>query len=56
MLPIVHNSIAILNICIVDYWCIINEISKNKAVNLLQDADLRKNVEYDKIQESFHNV
>ena len=32
---------AILNICVVDYYCIINKISKSEAVNLLQNSDLR---------------
>ena len=40
MMPIKLNDIAILNIRCVDYCCIINRISKNDAVNLLQSADL----------------
>ena len=40
MMPIKLNDIAILNIRCVDYRCIINRISKNDAVNLLQSADL----------------
>ena len=40
MMPIKLNDIAILNIRGVDYRCIINRISKNDAVNLLQSADL----------------
>ena len=34
------NDIAILNICGVDYRCIVNGIRKSKAVNLIQNADL----------------
>ena len=34
------NDIAILNICGIDYRCIVNGISKSKAVNLIQNADL----------------
>ena len=34
------NDIVILNICGVDYYCIINEISQSEAVNLLLIADL----------------
>ena len=33
------NNIAILNICGVNYGCIINVIEKSEAVNLLQNAD-----------------
>ena len=40
MMPINLNDIAILNICGVDYRCIINRISKREEVNLLQNADL----------------
>ena len=36
------SNIAILNIRGVDYCCIINGISKNEAVNLLQNADLNE--------------
>ena len=39
MMPIKLNDIAILNIRCLDYCCIINRISKNDAVNLLQSAD-----------------
>ena len=31
-----------LNICSIDYGCIINGISKNNAINILQNADLIK--------------
>ena len=34
------SDIAILNIKGSDYRCIISLISKNKAINLLQDANL----------------
>ena len=33
------NNIAILNIPGVNYCCIIKEISKSEAANLLQNAD-----------------
>ena len=33
-------DIAILNICGIDYCCIINRISKSDAVNVLQNAGL----------------
>ena len=36
------NDIAILNICSVDYCCIINGVSKIDAINLLKNADLTK--------------
>ena len=36
------NDIAILNIKGSDYHCIISLISKNEAINLLQNADLTK--------------
>ena len=39
-MPINLNDIAILNIRGVGYRCIINEISKSDAINLLQNADL----------------
>ena len=35
------KSIDILNICSVGYRCIIVEISKSEALNLLQNVDLR---------------
>ena len=34
---------TILNIKDPDYRCIINLISKNKAINLMQNADLTEN-------------
>ena len=39
------SKIAILNIQGNDYCCIINQISKIEAINLLQKADLNKKVE-----------
>ena len=36
------NDIANLNICDVDYHWIINGISKCEAINIFQNADLRK--------------
>ena len=38
MIPVNLNNIAILNISGVDF-CIVNEIAKSEAVNLLQNAD-----------------
>ena len=43
MMPINLSNIAILNIKGSDYRCIISLVSKNVAVNLLQNADLTKN-------------
>ena len=40
MMSIPLSNITILNICGVDYCCIINEISKIEAINLLQNANL----------------
>ena len=40
------SHIAILNIKGSDYRCIISLISKNEAINLLQNADLTKKVEH----------
>ena len=45
MVSINLHDIVILNICGVDYRCDINGISKNKAVNLRQIANLRKKLE-----------
>ena len=39
------SDIGILNIKGSDYRCIISRISKNKAINLMQNADLTKKVE-----------
>ena len=46
------RSIAISNINDVDYCCIITEISKNEAINLLQKAELNKIVENDQIKKN----
>ena len=35
-----HNNVAILTIISADYRCIINEISKNEAIYVMQNADL----------------
>ena len=37
------SDIAILNIKGSDYGCIINGVSKNEAINLMQNADLTEN-------------
>ena len=34
------SDIAVLNIQGSDYWCIVSLISKNEAINLMQNADL----------------
>ena len=39
------SDIAILNIKGSDYWCLISLISKNKAIHLLQNADLTEKSE-----------
>ena len=46
------RSIAHSNINDVDYCCIITEISKNEAINLLQKAELNKIVENDQIKKN----
>ena len=40
MMPMNLSDIAILNIKGFDYCCIISRISKNEAMNLMQNADL----------------
>ena len=40
------SDIAISNIKGVDYRCIISEISKSKAINLMQNIDLTKKAEH----------
>lgn len=42
MMSINLNDNAVLNICDTDYCCIINRINKSKAINLLQNANLRE--------------
>ena len=36
------SDIAIVNIKVSDYCCIISRISKNEAINLIQNIDLTK--------------
>ena len=43
------SDIAILNIKCSDSHCIISLISKNEAINLMQNADLTKRMEHYKI-------
>ena len=43
------SSIAILNIKGSNYCCIISLISKNEAINVMQNADLNKTFNYQKI-------
>ena len=40
------SNIAILNIKGSDYHCIISLISKNKTINLMQNADLTEKEEH----------
>ena len=40
------SDIAILSIKGCDYCCIISLISKNEAINLMQNTDLTEKVEY----------
>ena len=40
------SDIAILNVKGSDYCCIISLISKNEAINLMQNADLAKKTEH----------
>ena len=42
------SDIAIIDIKSVNYYCIISRISKNDAINLMENVDLTKKVEYDK--------
>ena len=42
IISINFSNIAILNIKSSDYCCIISLISKNEAINLLQNSDLTK--------------
>ena len=46
-----HSDIAILNTENVDYCCIIPEISKSKAIKLLQKIDLTEKKEHYKYRE-----
>ena len=38
------SNVDILNICHVDYHCIIDGISKGEAVNLLENVDLSEKI------------
>ena len=42
MMSIKFSDIAILNIKNADYCCILSGISKNEAINLMENADLTK--------------
>ena len=42
MMSLVINDIAIFNIRVADYCCIINGISISEVINLLQNTDLTK--------------
>ena len=42
------SDIAIIDIKSVNSYCIISRISKNDAINLMENVDLTKKVEYDK--------
>ena len=42
MIAMKLSNIAILNIKSADYCCIISGVSKNEAINLMQNADLTK--------------
>ena len=46
MVSMILSNIAILNIKSCDYCCIISVISKNEAINLMQNADLTEKVEH----------
>ena len=40
MISVNLSNIAILEIHVVEYHCVINEISKSEAINLMQNIDL----------------
>ena len=46
MVSIKLSDIAILQIKDSDYCCIVSLISKNEAINLIQNADLTKKAEH----------
>ena len=46
MMSITLSDITILNIKVSDYRCIISVISKNEAMNLMQNADLTEKSEH----------
>ena len=45
MMPMSLSDIAVLNIKIYDYCCVINLISKNEVMNFKQSADLTEKSE-----------
>ena len=45
MMSMNFSDIAILKIKDSDYWCIISLISKNQAINLMENADLTEKSE-----------
>ena len=47
------SNVAILNIKGSDYRCVISLISKNEAINLLQNADWPRKVEHYKKSENY---
>ena len=56
IIPMNLNDIAVLNINGLDYCCIINEISKNEAVNWRQKADFKKRRELSYTNSLFSNI
>ena len=50
MMSINLSEITISNVKGSDFCCIISLISKNEAINLLQNADLTKKAEYYKVK------
>ena len=46
MISVNLSDIVVLNIRGSDYCCIINAISKNEVIHLMQNADLTKTAEY----------
>ena len=53
MISVNFSDIAILNIKGSDDCCVISLISKNKAICLIQNADLNKKVEYYKLKKIY---
>ena len=50
------NDIAILNICHVDYCCIINGIDESEVINLLQSAKLTKKSSFIKVEKLLFDI
>ena len=50
------SDIAILNVKGSDYGCIISFISKNEAINLMQNADLTKKQNIIKHQKNYYHI